>query len=157
MPRGSDGATSLRIETAVTADSAELARLAAEALPEPWSERSFAEEIASPSARVWVARGAGPEAIGYLAAQVVGDELEVLSLAVAAGRRRQGVGCRLLEHALACEPGAMLARLEVRSDDPGAQAFYARLGFRPVARRPRFYRGGVDALSMSRSLRPEVR
>jgi ribosomal protein S18 acetylase RimI-like enzyme len=41
----------------------------------------------------------------------------------------------------------------VRSNDAGAQAFYASLRFRPVGRRTRFYPGGIDAIAMVRDLR----
>jgi ribosomal-protein-alanine N-acetyltransferase len=74
------------------------------------------------------------------------------SVNVAAGFRRQGIGRRLVEHALEQERGAVSAHLEVRSNDAGAQAFYARLRFRAVGRRPGFYPGGVDALTLARVL-----
>jgi ribosomal protein S18 acetylase RimI-like enzyme len=141
-----------RVEAATAQDAVALARLAAAALPEAWSERGFAQEIAAPVARVWVARGSGGAPIGYLVAHAMFEEIQVLSLAVAARYRRRGIGRRLVEHALEQEPGAAIAHLEVRSDDTGAQAFYARLGFQPVGRRPGFYPGGVDAVSLTRVL-----
>ena len=61
----------------------------------------------------------------------------------------------LVEHALADGSGARVAHLEVRSNDAGARAFYARLGFEPVGRRQGFYARGIDAISMSRVLRAE--
>ena len=150
MPRASEGPPAPRVEAATARDAAALARLAAEALPEAWSERGFAQEIEAPVARVWVARGRGGGLIGYLVAHVVGDEFQLLSLAVAVRYRRLGFGRLLLEHALAQEPAAAVAHLEVRSNDAGAQAFYARLGFRAVGRRAGFYPGAVDAISMQR-------
>ena len=141
-----------RVEAATAQDAVALARLAEAALPEAWSERGFAEEIEAATARVWVARGPGGEPVGYLVAHAVCEEIQVLSLAVAAGFRRQGIGRRLVEHALEQEPGAAIAHLEVRSNDVGAQAFYARLRFRAIGRRPGFYPGGVDAISLSRVL-----
>ena len=141
----------MRITRAAPGDAAALATLAAAALPEPWSEAAFAEEIARPEARVWVGRGAAGEAVGYLAARRVLDELEVLSLAVAEGQRRAGAGRALVAHALASEPGLRVVQLEVRGNDAAAQAFYARVGFRAVGRRRGFYRDGVDALLLSLS------
>jgi ribosomal protein S18 acetylase RimI-like enzyme len=99
-----------------------------------------------------VARGSGGLPIGYLVAHVVQGEIQVLSLAVDACHRRLGIGRRLVEHALEQEPGAAIAHLEVRSNDVGAQAFYARLRFRAIGRRPGFYPGGVDAISLARLL-----
>jgi ribosomal protein S18 acetylase RimI-like enzyme len=144
--------TGARVERAAPADAAALARLAAESLPEPWTAAGFAAELAAPAARVWLIRGPAGGPAGYLAAHRVLDELQIHSLAVAVPARRRGLGRALVEHALAAEPGLRAAHLEVRSNDASAQAFYAALGFRPVGRRPRFYPGGVDATSMSRSL-----
>lgn len=144
----------LAIEAARRGDVAALARIAAESLPEPWSEAGFSAELAMPVARVWVARGDAGEPVAYLAAHAIGAELQVLSLAVAAAWRRRGVGRRLLAHALRAEPAARVAHLEVRSDDTGARAFYEEMGFRAIGRRPRFYAGGVDALTMQRALEP---
>jgi len=151
VPRASDAAAP-RIDGARAEDAPALARIAAAALVDPWSEQGFAEEIGTPQARVWVARGAAGEPLGYLVAHAVAGELQVLSLAVVGEHRRRGVGRRLLEHALAREPAAMAAHLEVRSDDAGARAFYERLRFRAVGLRPRFYPGGVDAITMTRPL-----
>jgi ribosomal protein S18 acetylase RimI-like enzyme len=147
-------ARALAIARAALADAAPLATLAASALPEAeaWSEPGFAVEIAAPQARVWVARSPGGALVGYLVAHRVLDELQLLSIAVEAAARRRGVGRALIEGALASEPGLRSLQLEVRADDPGAQAFYARLGFRALGRRPGFYAGGVDALLLGRDL-----
>jgi ribosomal-protein-alanine N-acetyltransferase len=141
-----------RIERARVADAAALARLASQSLPEPWSEHGFVEELEAPGARVWLVRDPAGEPIAYLVARRVLDEIQLVSLAVAAAHRRRGLGRALVERALADE-GLASAHLEVRSNDAGAQAFYARLRFRPVGRRARFYPGGIDAIAMSRDLR----
>jgi ribosomal protein S18 acetylase RimI-like enzyme len=141
-----------RVERATPADAAALAALAAESLPEPWSEAGFAAELAAPAARCWLLRGPAGVPLGYLAAHRVLDELQIHSLAVAPGERRRGLGRALVEHALAAEPGVRVAHLEVRCNDASAQAFYAALGFGPVGRRAGFYPGGIDAVSMSRAI-----
>jgi len=141
------------VERARAADATRLAQLAAASLPEPWSAHGFAEEIQSSAARVWIVRDPAGEPIAYLAAQRVLDELQVVSLAVAAPHRRRGLGRTLVEHALSEETGLAVAHLEVRCNDAGAQAFYASLCFRPVGRRIAFYPGGIDAISMSRDVR----
>lgn len=138
-----------RVERARAEDAAALARLAAASLPAPWSAAAFADEIVAPASRVWLFRDASGEPVAYLVAQRVIDELQVVSLAVAGPQRRQGLGRRLLEYALAQEAGLAAVHLEVRANDPDAQAFYARLGFRPLARRRGFYPGGIDAILMS--------
>ena len=142
-----------RAERALATDAAALARLAAASLPEPWSEAGFAEEVRAPEARVWLVRDPAGAPVAYLAAHRVLDELQLLSLAVAAVHRRRGLGRGLVEHALAAEAPLASAHLEVRANDAGAQAFYASLGFRSVGRRIGFYPGGIDAITMSRDLR----
>jgi ribosomal-protein-alanine N-acetyltransferase len=141
------------IRRAVAGDAAALAALAAAALPEPWSEAGFAEEIGRAEARVWLARDAAGELVGYLAAHRVLDELQLLSLAVAADRRRGGTGRALVERAVASEPGLCAVHLEVRSNDAAAHAFYARVGFRAVGVRRGFYRDGGDAWLLTRPAR----
>ena len=147
------GPRAAQVEPATLADAAALARLATEALPEPWSEAGFAAEIGSPRARVWIIRCPAGEPLAYLVAHHVLDELQVLSLAVAARHRRQGLGRALVEHALAYDGAAAAAHLEVRSNDAVAQAFYQRLRFEAVGRRPGFYPGGIDAISMTRAVK----
>ena len=48
-----------------------------------------------------------------------------------------------------CAAGAA-ATLEVRADNGGALALYARLGFDEVGRRRRYYPDGGDAVLMTR-------
>jgi len=146
------GGAGTLVERATRADARALAALAAAVLPEPWSERGFAEELALPRARIWLARSPPGSLLGYLAAHRVLDELLVLSLAVAEPHRRCGTGRALLERALADEAGLRVVHLEVRSKDAGAQAFYDRLGFRQVGSRRGFYPGGEDALLLARTL-----
>jgi ribosomal protein S18 acetylase RimI-like enzyme len=139
----------VHVEPAAPGDCAALARLAAASLATPWSEAAFAAELGVPAARLWLVRGADGAPAAFLAARRVEGELELVSLAVAAGHRRQGLARALVEHALAAEGGVRSAHLEVRSDDAGAQAFYAALGFAPSGRRTAFYPGRVDAVTMS--------
>ena len=42
--------------------------------------------------------------------------------------------------------------LEVRADNHGALAFYAREGFVEIDRRPRYYSDGAEAIVLRRSL-----
>jgi ribosomal-protein-alanine N-acetyltransferase len=132
-------------------DAAALAETAASTLPEPWSEAGFRAQLSRPEARAWLAREGG-ETVGFVVVHRVLEELQILSLAVAARFRRRGIGRVLLERALASEPGVREIHLEVRSNDPVAQALYRCLGFEEVGRRPRFYPGGVAAALMRRAL-----
>jgi ribosomal-protein-alanine N-acetyltransferase len=108
--------------------------------------------LAKSGTRIWVAEEAG-ELVGVSAARTVADEVEVLTLGVAASWRRRGVGRSLMLAALteAGQAGAARVFLEVRESNRGARAFYAALGFVETGRRRNYYRGPVeDALVLSR-------
>lgn len=90
---------------------------------------------------------------GFLLAQVVADEAELLTLAVEPDQRRQGVGRALVTAFLAESRarGATRAFLEVAEGNAGARALYAGLGFTETGRRRGYYRGSgrqEDAILM---------
>lgn len=102
----------------------------------------------------WVA-AVGEEVVGFLVGRRLGEEMEILNLAVAPAFRRRGVAARFLEASLALgrRSGARRAFLEVRPSNHGAIAFYGARGFTPTGRRPRYYSDPVeDALIFSREL-----
>ncbi len=90
--------------------------------------------------------------------QVAADEAEILTLAVRPSARRTGVATRLIEKAAAriVAAGGRRLFLEVAEDNAAGRALYARLGFEPVGRRPRYYARpdgpAVDALLLARNL-----
>ncbi len=78
-------------------------------------------------------------------------QADIQTIGVAVDARRQGLGrvfmLRLIDEAR--ERGATEVFLEVRADNPGAQALYESLGFEVLAVRPRYYQpDGVDAVVM---------
>jgi N6-L-threonylcarbamoyladenine synthase len=87
---------------------------------------------------------------------------DVQTIAVADGSRGRGIGRALLTRlvAEAHARGAREVLLEVRADNPVAQALYASLGFEPIAVRPHYYQpDDVDAVVMRAILNetpPEV-
>jgi len=99
----------------------------------------------------------GPVVVGFLAARVVSDELEILNLAVAPAQRGRGVAARLLGEVLAeaRARGVRSAWLELRASNQRALAFYRSLGFQEVSRRSRYYRyPEEDAIVCRRALLP---
>ncbi len=85
---------------------------------------------------------------GFVLARVASDEAEILTLAVAPGRRGKGLGRALLSAAIAeaQQRGANTMFLEVGNDNPAALALYAALGFANVGSRKGYYRGRDAAL-----------
>jgi ribosomal-protein-alanine N-acetyltransferase len=121
--------------------------------PRPWTEAEFASLLADPLAFLMVEGDAG-----FLLGRAVAGEAELLTLAVAPEARRRGLGLRLVSRFLyqARLRGAESAFLEVGSDNPAAQAVYAKAGFAETGRRRGYYRsadgGLVDALVLRRVL-----
>ena len=124
-----------------------------------WSKASMRAELASPHTRYLVATDpAEPGATaGYagLLAPRASAQADIQTIAVAETARRRGLGRTLMQALIAeaVERGAGEVFLEVRADNPGAQALYVSLGFEQLAVRPKYYQpDGVDALIMRLTL-----
>ena len=95
---------------------------------------------------------AGP-VVGYIIAQIIADEAEILSLAVAPLAQRRGVGTALLGRLMAQREAQNIGAiwLEVAADNSTAIRLYEKAGFIVSGHRPRYYRrpgGAVDAVLM---------
>jgi ribosomal-protein-alanine N-acetyltransferase len=71
----------------------------------------------------------------------VGEEAEILNLAVRQTERRKGAGKLLIQRLLTDYRETSVSRvfLEVRESNKGAICFYQGLGFRPVGSRKGYY------------------
>lgn len=118
----------------------------------PWPERSFRFEVTSnPVSRCWVAEVDGRVA-GMAVVWMIVDEAHVATIATHPDFRRQGIGGKLLTHALrsAISEGAVRSLLEVRASNEAAQSMYLRFGYVEDGRRPRYYKdNNEDAILMS--------
>ncbi|HLK24613.1 MAG TPA: GNAT family N-acetyltransferase [Caulobacteraceae bacterium] len=122
----------------------------------PWSAADIAALLASPGVFGLIVRH-GAEVAGFALGRAVAGEAELLTLAVAPSRRRQGLGAALVEAvaARAVAAGAMRLFLEVAADNAAALALYEGAGFAPVGRREAYYRradGAAHALVLARDL-----
>lgn len=123
--------------------------------PVPWSRRSFLAEISDPNALSIVMAMCDPlEKINiqaYSCNRIVGDELNILRMAVAPESRRLGLASRLLDRVLSLsrQKGATKAYLEVRPSNVPAVSLYAQKGFQVIGMRPGYYpETGEDAQIM---------
>ena len=118
----------------------------------PWPERSFRFELtANPASRCWVADFDG-KIVGMVVVWLIIDEAHVATLATHPDFRRQGIGTKLLAHALRhmIDEGARSSFLEVRESNSSAQAMYRKFGYEASGRRPRYYKdNNEDAILMN--------
>jgi len=118
----------------------------------PWPARSFQFELTdNPASRCWVV-----ELDGKIIAMIVGwlilDELHVATIATHPDFRRQGIGKKLLNHALksAREEGVTRSFLEVRESNEAAINMYKSFGFVEDGRRKEYYKDNhEDAILMT--------
>jgi [ribosomal protein S18]-alanine N-acetyltransferase len=110
-----------------------------------WTEQSLRE--AADGSGVALVSESGGEITGFLLGRQMGDEAEILNLAVVVERRRRGEGGALLEKAL----GEFRARgvrrvfLEVRESNQTAIGFYEKRGFSKTGLRRAYYREPEEA------------
>jgi len=85
--------------------------------------------------------------IGFIIGRQVGEEAEILNLAVIQAKRRRGEGGALLKAAMDEFRARHVSRvfLEVRESNEGAMAFYARHGFSKSGRRLGYYHDPEEA------------
>ncbi|MCP3985405.1 MAG: GNAT family N-acetyltransferase [bacterium] len=147
--RGARRAPDFVLRRGRRADLPAVEELAAKVLPAAGDASGLARYLDAAPGRLWVA-SAGASLMGFLLAQRVEDEVEILWMGVAAAARRTGMGRALIEAAATETPLPTVIVLEVRAGNAGARAFYAALGFREDGVRGRYYPGGEDAIRMSR-------
>lgn len=126
------------------------------AFGDPWSRSAFVDLIGDPRVAFLVAEVAGIVR-GYVVAWYVLDEGEIGNLAVHDSARRQGMGARLLDGAIAAVRASDVDSLylEVRDSNAAARALYASRGFAEVGRRREYYRRPKeDALVLRLDLEP---
>jgi len=122
-----------------------------------WSAAMMREELASPHGWYVVVEEAG-RLIGYAGLRAVrgARDADIQTITISEAARGRGRGRALLT-ALLEEAGRREVHdvfLEVRADNPVAQALYASEGFIEVGRRPRYYQpDDVDAIVMQLDLR----
>ena len=144
------------LRPAVERDLSQVARIEKSSFADPWSEESFRRLLGVAPAIFLVALFPPDEAVaGYVVAFSIGEDGELLNVAVDARFRGKGLAGQMLDAAL-IEMGARHVRtafLEVRESNSAARALYRSRGFIEIGRRSNYYRRPVeDALVLRRSL-----
>nr|WP_068921218.1 ribosomal protein S18-alanine N-acetyltransferase [Planobispora rosea] len=120
-----------------------------------WSEGMLRGELDDqPRTRHYIVALVEGEIVGYAGLAAAADQADVQTIAVVAGHRRAGIGAAMLTELLAeaVRRDAREVFLEVRADNPPAQAMYERFGFEAIGVRRRYYKDGVDAIIMKKDL-----
>ena len=151
-------AEAIRIAEGDIGDLAAVMRVMEDSFEPAYGEAWTAPQCAGllPMAGVWLslARG-GDSVIGFALGRIVGDEAELLLLAVSRSCQGKGVGQRLLDRfaAVATSKGAEQLHLEVREGNH-AVSLYRRNGYSEVGRRRNYYSGRdgqlFDALTLAK-------
>ncbi|HVE54489.1 MAG TPA: GNAT family N-acetyltransferase [Ramlibacter sp.] len=146
------------IRLATPDDAAGIAALSREAiehgLPWSWQPPRVARAIRSRDTNVVVV---GPshaiEAFGIMS--YLEDDAHLLLFAVHPGRRRQGLGSRVLAwlEDVARAAGATRIRVEARRDNDAARSFYNEHGYHETGLAPAMYSGLLDGVRLEKWLR----
>ena len=128
----------------------------ADASHTPWSPQLLMSELASDVAAPrswWVAHDNG-ELVGIAGGMAIDTDVEILDVAVAPDRRRQGIARKLLSHVSydAQMLGCTTASLEVEANNITAIALYESLGFSRSGVRRGYYGTGAYACIMTATL-----
>jgi ribosomal-protein-alanine N-acetyltransferase len=118
----------------------------------PWNKEMFEKEITLEISNFFVAE-ISEKIVGYGGFWKMGEEADIVNIAVHPDFRSKGIGRKILEFILesAKKDGIKKVFLEVRSQNTGAQKFYKSFGFKPVAVRPKYY-SNDDAVIMERGI-----
>ena len=150
MPKDSSG--EVEIEEMREADLDEVLGIEKRSFVAPWSKGLFRETLSFPlSFNLVIRKKVDNKVAGYANFYVIGDEVQVLNIAVAPESRKEGYATRLLRYAIGAlgGHGGKEFFLEVREGNTDAIRLYGKLGFMKVGRRKKYYREtNEDALVM---------
>lgn len=148
----------MNISTVLPVDTAEVAALES-SLESGWSVAAVNREFCRPLGLQLMARGDGAGAvIGWCCGLLIGEEAELLRIAVSQTERRRGVGAALLSkfEGECRERRVATIFLEVAETNMPARRLYEKFSYRAVGRRKGYYSQPVDdALVMKKTLFPQ--
>jgi ribosomal-protein-alanine N-acetyltransferase len=138
------GTTIRAFLTGDAAAATEILRASPEAAQ--WTESGFRELLGWGGVLALVSEDER-EVIGFIIGRQVGEEAEILNLAVVQAKRRKGEGGALLKATMDEFRARQVSRvfLEVRESNRRGTAFYAKQGFSKVGRRAGYYHDPEEA------------
>jgi len=143
-----------RIVEATKKDLPQILKIEREAISPPWSHESLLDEICKADSCFLTAVDNG-DIVGFAVIRQVGDDGELLQIAVDRSARRCGVGDLLMRAVLGYAEKSALKSvfLEVRCGNEAAIHLYEKHGFEKVRTRKGYYNEPVeDALVMIKGM-----
>jgi ribosomal-protein-alanine N-acetyltransferase len=144
------------LRPASESDVNEVAQIERSCFADPWSEESFRRLLdVAPAIFLVALCPPAQEIVGYVVGFSVGEDAEILNVAVAPKFRGQGLAGQMLDAVLIQlgSRGVRTAFLEVRESNQAALSLYKSRGFGEIGRRQRYYRRPVeDALVLRKFL-----
>ncbi|MDC9822458.1 ribosomal protein S18-alanine N-acetyltransferase [Devosia sp. ZB163] len=131
----------LHIEPARTQDADAITKLHAQGFYRGWSREEFAAYILDERTPIYVACDARRRVAGFAMIRHLGEDVELITIAVDKKWRKKGVGLALMRALfddLLMSPAKRLI-LEVATDNAAAMRLYEKLGFKKVGERKGYY------------------
>ncbi|MGN6487078.1 MAG: ribosomal protein S18-alanine N-acetyltransferase [Devosia sp.] len=131
----------LHIEPAQAKDADAVAKLHAQGFYRGWPREDFAAYITGEGTPVYVACDSKRRIAGFAMLRHLGDEAELITIAVDKKWRGKGIGLALMRALfddLLMSPAKKLF-LEVAADNTAALKLYTRLGFARISERKGYY------------------
>lgn len=139
-------------------DAQRVATIHASAMSDPWPPSDFRTFLNRNCLGIGISTERAPDKIvGFVMAQCVLDEAEILTIAVERDAQRQGLARQLIQalHKRLGERGTSRVMLDVAEDNLAAISLYISSGYQKDGLREKYYsrQGGpdVDAILMSKS------
>jgi len=131
----------LHIEPSQPRDAEAVAKLHAQSFYRGWPKEDVAAYIMDRDTPTLVACDARRRVVGFAMLRLLGDDVELMTIAVEPKFRGKGLGAALLR---ACFEDLLMTPskrmiLEVAADNPAAIALYRKLGFQQISERKGYY------------------
>lgn len=119
----------------------EVAQMEGNSFADAWTETMIADSLAQSYNHLWIVENEAGVTCGYLLANILGDETELLRIAVNPECRKDGIGQMLIDAYLAfARIDAVRGFLEVRHGNGAAKHLYEKNGYHLLACRKNYYK-----------------
>jgi ribosomal-protein-alanine N-acetyltransferase len=132
----------VEIQEMQEADLDQIVAIEKQSFVAPWSKRLFRETISFPlSFNLVIRKKVDNKVAGYANFYVIGNEVQVLNIAIAPESRKQGYAAVLLGYAIKVFAARKAEDffLEVRMSNADAIKLYQGLGFKKIGIRKKYY------------------